>query len=47
MPDTDILPNDVIAKTMQAIVLPCANEQMQLEQVQLSVPQCCDNELLV
>ena len=47
MPDTDILPNDIIAKTMQAIVLPCANEQMQLEQVQLSVPQCCDNELLI
>ena len=47
MLDTDILPNDIIAKTMRAIVLPEANEQIRLENVQLNVPQCRDNELLI
>lgn len=52
MPDTDILPEYTlpkytVPKTMRAIVLPQANEQVHLENVQLSIPECRDNELLV
>lgn len=47
MPSTNISPDDIIAPTMRAIVLPEANEAIRLTDVELSVPQCSDNELLV
>ncbi|MBA6342033.1 zinc-binding dehydrogenase [Colwellia sp. MB02u-10] len=57
MPNTDILRENIVsktnvdktiaAKTMRAIVLPEANEDIRLENIELSVPQCSDNELLI
>ena len=47
MPHTDILPEFTIPQTMRAIVLPEANEQISLESIELSVPECSDNELLI
>jgi NADPH:quinone reductase-like Zn-dependent oxidoreductase len=47
MPNTNILRKNTAAQTMRAIVLPEANEAIRLENIELSVPQCNDNELLV
>ena len=45
--DTEFSPQENISKTMQAIVLPEANEEIRLENIELSVPKCNDNELLI
>ncbi|TWX66925.1 zinc-binding dehydrogenase [Colwellia sp. C1TZA3] len=47
MPNTNILPEKTSAQTMRAIVLPEANEAIRLENIELSVPQCSGNELLI
>ncbi|MGB1262535.1 MAG: zinc-binding dehydrogenase [Cognaticolwellia sp.] len=47
MPSTDNSHHSNILQTMRAIALPKASEQLRLENIELSVPQCCDNELLV
>ena len=45
--DTEFSPQKDISKTMQAIVLREANEEIRLENIELSVPKCNDNELLI
>jgi NADPH:quinone reductase-like Zn-dependent oxidoreductase len=47
MPDTDILHDYSIPPTMRAIVLPEPNAQINLADVELPVPECSDNELLI
>ena len=47
MPNTDILPALKVPKTMRAIVLPEANEAIRLNNVELKVPECSENELLI
>ena len=47
MPNTDILPEITSSNTMRAIVLAEANAQIRLENIELNVPECSDNELLI
>ena len=47
MPNIDILPELTSVKAMRAIALTEANERIQLENIELSLPQCSDNELLI
>ncbi|MCQ8889842.1 zinc-binding dehydrogenase [Pseudoalteromonas carrageenovora] len=47
MPKTDNLNNYDIPQTMRAIVLPEPNEAINLADVEMPVPDCADNELLV
>lgn len=45
--DTEFSSQKDSSKTMQAIVLLEANEEIRLENIELSVPKCKDNELLI
>lgn len=47
MSDTDVLHEYTVPHTMRAIVLPEPNEQIKLADVELPVPECADNELLI
>ena len=47
MPNIDILPELTSVKAMRAIALTEANEKISLENIELSLPQCNDNELLI
>ncbi|MEM5545815.1 zinc-binding dehydrogenase [Pseudoalteromonas fuliginea] len=47
MPNTDVTHEYTIPRAMRAIVLPEPNEEISLADVQLPVPKCADNELLI
>ncbi len=47
MSDTDILAQNTIPQTMRAIVLEKPNEQISLADIEIPVPECSDNELLI
>ena len=47
MSDTDILTQNTIPHTMRAIVLEKPNDQINLADIELPVPECSDNELLI
>ncbi|KTD98140.1 zinc-binding dehydrogenase [Pseudoalteromonas sp. H71] len=47
MSDTDILAQNTMPQTMRAIVLETPNEQISLADIEIPVPECSDNELLI
>ncbi|MBH0056766.1 zinc-binding dehydrogenase [Pseudoalteromonas sp. SWXJZ94C] len=47
MSDTDVLHEYTVPHTMRAIVLAEPNEEIKLADVELPVPECADNELLI